>query len=205
MTTKVSFTLPAAYVADATQGILLGEFNNWNTEEGIFLQKKEDGSMVAELSLTPGKTYQYRYLLNDGRWVNDDSSKAYSEIFGYPVENCLIEVPVPSPVKKARVKKESASVAKTNIVKPKQAIVADDLTRIEGIGKKIAALLATNDISTYKALAKCSIKKLQVILDAAGSKFQVHNPATWPKQAKLAASAKWEELEALQASLHGGK
>jgi hypothetical protein len=33
----------------------------------------------------------------------------------------------------------------------------------------------------------------------------MHNPGTWPKQAKLAADGKWEELETLQKQLKGGK
>ncbi len=58
---------------------------------------------------------------------------------------------------------------------------------------------------TFKDLSKISVKKLKGILEAAGSKFQVHDPASWPKQAKLAAAAKWEELEELQKELTGGK
>jgi len=84
-------------------------------------------------------------------------------------------------------------------------VQADDLTKIEGIGKKIASLLAKENIKTYKDLAKCSIKKLQLILDTAGSKFNVHDPATWPKQAKLAAAGDWETLTSLQEELKGGK
>lgn len=202
MTTKVSFKLPASYVAGASHGILLGEFNDWNTEEGIYLQKQEDGSMVAELTLTAGKTYQYRYLLNDGRWVNDDNAKVFPEVFGYPVENCVIDVPVPE--KKATVKKAATAKAKT-AKKDKEVVVSDDLTKIEGIGKKIAALLNTNEINSFKDLGKSSIKKLQLILDGAGSKFNVHNPASWPKQAKLAAAGKWDELAVMQQELVAGK
>jgi hypothetical protein len=33
----------------------------------------------------------------------------------------------------------------------------------------------------------------------------MHNPGSWPKQAKLAAEAKWEDLELLQNHLKGGK
>ena len=40
MLTKVHFTLPANYVAGATEGFLLGEFNKWNPEEAVALQKK---------------------------------------------------------------------------------------------------------------------------------------------------------------------
>jgi len=58
---------------------------------------------------------------------------------------------------------------------------------------------------TYKDLSKASGKKLKAILEAAGNKFQVHDPASWPKQAKLAAAGKWEELETLQKELIAGK
>ena len=194
---KVIFTLPSESVANAAEGILLGEFNNWNPEEGIHLQKKEDGSMIAELSLTAGKTYEYRYLLSDGRWVNDNNGKAFSEVYGYSVENCVLTVP-------AAIKKAATEKTKT-IKKEKIVVLSDDLTKIEGIGKKIAALLAKENINTYKDLSKCSIKKLQLILDTAGSKFNVHDPATWPKQAKLAADGQWETLTSLQEELKGGK
>ena len=82
---------------------------------------------------------------------------------------------------------------------------ADDLTKIEGVGKKIAALLAAENILSFKELSKISVKKLKGILEVAGSKFQVHDPTSWPKQAKLAAAGKWEELEELQKELIGGK
>ena len=194
---KVIFTLPSESVANAAEGILLGEFNNWNPEEGIHLQKKEDGSMIAELSLTAGKTYEYRYLLSDGRWVNDNNGKTFSDVYGHAVENCVLTVPAP-------VKKATAEKTKT-VKKEKAVVVADDLTKIEGVGKKITALLAKENIRTYKELAKTSIKKLQLMLDTAGSKFNVHDPATWPKQAKLAAAGDWETLASLQEELKGGK
>lgn len=197
MTKKVLFSLSPEYVANATDGILVGEFNNWNIEEGIHLQKLEDGSMIAELALTAGKTYEYRYLLNDGRWVNDDNAKTFSGVFGSAVENCVMTVP--ASVKKTGTSKPAATK------KEKTAIQADDLTKIEGVGKKIAVLLNKENIKTFKALSKCSIKKLQLILDTAGSKFNVHDPATWPKQAKLAASGDWDALAKWQEVLKGGK
>jgi 1,4-alpha-glucan branching enzyme len=68
MTKKVSFKLPSDNAAGATHGILVGDFNNWNTAEGIYLEKYEDGSFGAELVLTEGKTYEYRYLLCESVW-----------------------------------------------------------------------------------------------------------------------------------------
>ncbi len=197
MTKKVLFSLPSEIVANASDGVILGEFNNWNIDEAIHLQKKEDGSMVAELKLTAGKTYEYRYLLNDGRWVNDNNEKKFSDVFGNAVENCVLTVP-------AAVKKTSAAKPKT-IKKEKTVVQPDDLTKIEGIGKKIAVLLNKENINTYKDLSKCSVKKLQMILDTAGSKFNMHDPATWPKQAKLAAAGDWDTLNKWQEELQGGK
>ena len=92
MAKKVTFTLSAEVVGEATSGLLLGEFNNWDYNDGINLKKQKDGSMTATTSLETGKRYEYRYLLNDGRWVNDHSAEHYVHISGFHVENCVINV-----------------------------------------------------------------------------------------------------------------
>ena len=92
MAKKVIFTLSAEVVGEATSGLLLGEFNNWDYNAGIELEKQLDGSMKAAASLEGGKKYEYRYLLNDGRWVNDQSAHQYVHISGLQVENCVILV-----------------------------------------------------------------------------------------------------------------
>ena len=207
---KVTFTLPAEIVGEATSAVLLGEFNNWDYSNGISLKKQKDGSMKVTTTLEGGRTYQYRYLLNDGRWVNDQKADDYVHVSGFQVENCVIAVPAEeeivaeapaTPAKAPKAVKEK----KAKTVKTKAETVADDLTKIEGIGKKIAALLTAENILTFKDLSKTTVKKLKGILEVAGSKYQLHDPSTWPKQAKLAATAKWEELEALQKELIGGR
>ena len=200
MKTKITFTLPAANIIGASECVLLGEFNNWNLEEGVYLKKQADGSMSAEVELTAGEDYQYRYLLSNGRWVNDDAEKITSEMLGYPVVNCIVRVPAIT---------ENEKTVNPKTVKTKTAakpvVVKDDLTKVEGIGKKIEALLYKNKIHSYKQLSKSTITNLKIILESGGSKFSMHNPGTWPKQAKLAAEAKWEDLELLQKHLKGGK
>ncbi len=79
----------------------------------------------------------------------------------------------------------------------------DDLTRIEGIGPKIAEIFSTYGITSFKKLASAAVEKLQEILKE--NKLASHNPETWPEQAKLAEEEKWEELDALQEELKGGK
>lgn len=81
----------------------------------------------------------------------------------------------------------------------------DDLTRIEGIGPKIAALLQDAGYNSYKALSQASVKDLKTVLAQGGDQFKSHDPSTWTRQARLAANAEWDELDDLQAKLTGGK
>lgn len=80
---------------------------------------------------------------------------------------------------------------------------ADDLTIIEGIGPKTATVFQQAGISTFVQLAETDSSELNRILESAG--LHLGNPATWPEQARLAAAGNWEALEALQASLKGGR
>lgn len=214
---KVTFILSADIVANASHGLLLGEFNNWEKESGFSLKKAKDGSMKATIELEAGKSYEYRYLLDGGRWENDQTASEYAHVNGLGIVNCVITVPVEETLVEAKPKTKKVVEAKTEKTdkapakKPKAAAVtekvkkADDLTKIEGIGKKIAELLKAENISSFADLSKATPKKLKAILDAAGNKFSMHEPATWPKQAKLAAAEKWEDLKKLQSDLKGGK
>ena len=81
----------------------------------------------------------------------------------------------------------------------------DDLKIIEGIGPKIAEQLQAAGITTWAELATASVAQLQEILAAAGPRFRMHQPDTWPQQASLASAGRWSELETLQDQLDGGK
>jgi len=80
---------------------------------------------------------------------------------------------------------------------------SDDLTLIEGIGTKIAAVLNAAGIHRLEQLANASPEELVRILRAAGNRLS--SPTSWPQQAKLAAAAKWDELKALQSTLKAGR
>ena len=87
---------------------------------------------------------------------------------------------------------------------PKKSTAKDDLTKIEGIGPKAAEALVAAGIATYADLAKAKVADVQKILDEADGKFGAMNPGTWPKQAKLAAADKWDELKKWQDEMDGG-
>jgi predicted flap endonuclease-1-like 5' DNA nuclease len=81
---------------------------------------------------------------------------------------------------------------------------SDNLQIVEGIGPKIDGLLKEAGISNWGALAATSVDRLQEILDAAGSRYKLADPKTWPQQAELADEGKWEELIEYQKFLDTG-
>ena len=81
----------------------------------------------------------------------------------------------------------------------------DDLKLIEGIGPKIEALIKADGLTTWRQLSKANVERLQGILDAAGPRYNIHNPGSWPTQAGLLADGKWVEFKTLTDNLTGGK
>lgn len=151
MAKKVTFTLSAEVVGEATSGLLLGEFNNWDYNDGITLTKQKDGSLKASTSLEAGKRYEYRYLLNDGRWVNDQSADHYVHISGFHVENCVINVPVDAEKVPAAEKKAVAKPAVEKVKAPaKKAATAKAKAPVEKAAA-VKAVPAKAKTSTPKA------------------------------------------------------
>ncbi len=75
----------------------------------------------------------------------------------------------------------------------------DDLTKIKGIGPKISEAFYSRGIRLYSQIALMSEADLREFLSDAG--VRIANTSTWPEQARLAALAKWEQLEELQDSI----
>ena len=84
-------------------------------------------------------------------------------------------------------------------------IKQDDLKLVEGIGPKIEGLFHNFDIKTWKALSETPIEKCQEVLDSGGERYRIHNPGSWPLQAKMAYEGEWEKLAKWQSEHKGGK
>lgn len=89
------------------------------------------------------------------------------------------------------------------VVPAVQPPAPDDLTKIEGIGPKIAALLQGAGITTFDELAETDVERIGALLKEAG--LRLADPHSWPEQARLAAEGDWDGLQALQDSLKGGR
>ena len=79
----------------------------------------------------------------------------------------------------------------------------DDLKKIEGIGPKMQEALNGGGIYTFSQLADTSLDRLNEVITAAG--YSLASTESWSEQAGLARDGKWDELEALQDRLDGGK
>lgn len=81
----------------------------------------------------------------------------------------------------------------------------NDLKIVEGIGPKIEEHFNRAGIQSWDALSETPVERLKEILDEAGSGFRMHDPTTWPAQAKMAASSEWKELATWQEASKSGK
>ncbi len=132
-----------------------------------------------------------------------DEPKAKSTPKAKPVEKettAETETPVVEkvPTKKAQAPKDVVATTDTE-EKP------DNLKIIEGVGPKIEEILHNSGLKTYSQVSDATPDAIREILLAAGSRYKMHDPATWPEQAKLAASGDMDKLKELQDSLQGGK
>lgn len=82
----------------------------------------------------------------------------------------------------------------------------DDLKIVEGIGPKIAEILNGKGINTWWQLSQTNPDVIREwLLEVGGASYKIHEPATWPEQAKLAYEGKFESLKQLQDNLKGGR
>ncbi len=84
-------------------------------------------------------------------------------------------------------------------------IKQDDLKIVEGIGPKIEGLFHDFDIKTWQALSDSTVAKCQEVLDSGGERYRIHDPASWPLQAKMAFKGEWKNLAKWQDEHKAGK
>jgi predicted flap endonuclease-1-like 5' DNA nuclease len=220
-TCNVTFSLNV----EAHSVTILGDFTEWSP---INLPKSAGNNFEVTLEIPVGRDYHFRYLVNNDYWENDHAADDYATSPMYAhIENSILILSDYTPKQKKAVSTKKAEPAKKvatpkkvetpkKVVAPKKAetpkkaeakakSAEDDLTKIEGIGPKIAGLLKADGIETFEKLSKAKVTTIQAILDKAGNRYAVHNPATWAAQAKLAAKGDWAGLKKWQDKLNGGK
>jgi predicted flap endonuclease-1-like 5' DNA nuclease len=130
--------------------------------------------------------------------LNAKVSNAKSFVASTPiVEAPASEIEITAPIVTAAAPIVEAISIDTNRV--------DDLKIVEGIGPKIEELLHNAGVKTFAQLASASVADINAILEAAGPRYQMHDPTTWPQQSALCRDNKWTDLKILQDDLNKGK
>lgn len=86
-----------------------------------------------------------------------------------------------------------------------KTVKQDDLKVVEGIGPKIETMFKDSGIKTWKALSEASVADCQKVLDGGGKRYQIHDPSSWPMQAKMCYEGKWAALSKWQDEHKHGK
>ncbi len=68
---KVTFKLDKEEVNGAKKVALVGDFNDWKTAKKAEMKKLKNGSFTTTLDLEVGKDYQFRYVLDGEKWINE--------------------------------------------------------------------------------------------------------------------------------------
>lgn len=177
-------------------GLLLG-YLLWYRYRKMHMElEAENGRLKAKLTDLEKDHASLRYQYDE---LEKDSKAQRSKIRSLDADVAIL---------RGKLDKLEASIGDgTHVANPLTAIpvVPDDLKKIEGIGPKIEGLLNDAGIQTWRQLSNCKVEDIKKVLTDAGSRYQMHNPTSWPKQAELAADGKWDELQEYQDFLDGGK
>lgn len=188
---------------------ILGFFIGW------FLRKDKISDLKIYISALEEKNnrLQTDYSQNERLLIDCQTEKIKVEAVKEQIEKLLNECEGKLTLSdielaKNKISKEDNTLISASETKPKSKskIKAENLTKIEGIGPKIASILKDEGIETFKLLSNSNPEKIrELLIEKGGKRYSIHNPETWPEQAKLAAEDKWDELKVWQEKLKGGR
>lgn len=70
----VTFELPADVAEESVR--VAGDFTGW--EPSCPLERQKDGTWRATVQLEPGREYQFRYVADGERWLDDPQADRYA-------------------------------------------------------------------------------------------------------------------------------
>ncbi len=73
---KVTFSVPPEASLNASTVMLVGDFNEWS-QISHPLKCKNDGVFSITVDLPTDQRFQFRYLVDGARWLNDEAADEY--------------------------------------------------------------------------------------------------------------------------------
>lgn len=86
---RVTFELPADVVENSVA--VVGDFNEWDTSKHLMKLDAKKGVWTKSISFKPGETVEFRYLVDEGQWRNDEGADRYAPT-PYFSENGVLEL-----------------------------------------------------------------------------------------------------------------
>ena len=93
------------------------------------------------------------------------------------------------------------NTAEPTLILTDELVADDDLTKLSGIGPKLAEAMQAAGIKHYAQLAELSVDALSEHLASSGIRYSKASAESWSSQAALAAKNDWEGLKTYQAAL----
>ncbi|MEY2692968.1 MAG: hypothetical protein RIT03_1359 [Bacteroidota bacterium] len=84
---KVTFSVEAK---EANQVAVVGDFNNWNAEEGA-LSKLKNGTFKGAFDVAKDNSFEFKYIV-DGTYINENQADSYRWNSYANAENSVLEV-----------------------------------------------------------------------------------------------------------------
>lgn len=119
---------------------------------------------------------------------------AAPETFETPAVAETVDAPMPV----AETVVEASTVAEPALTAEQSD---DDLTRLTGIGPKLAEAMKAAGICTYAQLTTMSVEDVSQALAGSNIRYNKASAESWAEQATLAAAGDWKGLKAHQAAL----
>jgi 1,4-alpha-glucan branching enzyme len=73
---KVTFKVLKKDIGPAESVKIIGEFNNWD-EQATPMKRLKNGDFSYMMNLEKDKSYQFRYLVDDERYINDKDADIF--------------------------------------------------------------------------------------------------------------------------------
>jgi len=166
-------------------------------ESRLGLLENEKTSLMAKIT---DQEEDEQALRGEARKLDDEVDNLQLTIGGLEKELAGLRAQLSAAPKAAAIH-TAADVSHADVLPhfSPENIRPDDLEVVIGIGPKIAKLLMNRGITTWKSLSESVPNYLEAILhEDGGERFRIHNPASWPQQARLLHEGRWDEFRELR-------
>ena len=88
---RVTFKIPGEFAGEAGHAAVVGEFNGWDSTASP-MKKLKNGSFSLAVNLPAGRTYQFRYLLDENKWISDSEADGYERCAFGDCDNSVLNL-----------------------------------------------------------------------------------------------------------------